>query len=255
MINITVGKSSPSIAVTTNDIGSIFVKKEDPSLIEMESSDQTIHTDAGTTVTTFLNTENPPLSIYPGMRKGEEGLSAYDLAVNSGFIGTIEEWLMTLIGPMGGQGLAGDTGLPGQNGIDGRGIVSVDQYSNQGTSKTYRITFTDNTFFDFEVTDGEVTFAALNRKADLPTNNSESSHGQILISNGNGGSEFIDHTFVHEQTISSRNWTICHDLNKFPSVIILDSAGTQVVGEYEYVSSNQLVAHFSGEFSGKAYLN
>ena len=39
-------------------------------------------------------------------------------------------------------------------GEDGTGIVSVELYSTSGNNKTYRITFTDGTHFDYVVTDG-----------------------------------------------------------------------------------------------------
>src|SRR5574344_37839 len=35
---------------------------------------------------------------------GKQGLSAYDVAVNEGFIGTEEQWLISLIGPAGQNG-------------------------------------------------------------------------------------------------------------------------------------------------------
>lgn len=47
---------------------------------------------------------------------GADGLSAYEVAVDEGFVGTIPEWLMSLIGP---QGPAGTTGATGADGADG----------------------------------------------------------------------------------------------------------------------------------------
>lgn len=64
-----------------------------------------------------------------------------------------------------------------------------------------------------------------------------------------------DKSYTHDQTTPSDTWTINHFLDKFPSVSIVDSAGTQVEGEVVYESINQLVVTFSGAFSGKAYLN
>mgnify|MGYP000679777679 CR=1 FL=1 len=45
-----------------------------------------------------------------------DGLSAYDLAVSGGFVGTVEEWLISLVGPQGIQGVKGDTGDVGPQG-------------------------------------------------------------------------------------------------------------------------------------------
>lgn len=62
-------------------------------------------------------------------------------------------------------------------------------------------------------------------------------------------------TFVHDQTIPSATWTITHDLNKFPSVTVVDSSNSEVIGQIAYSSFNTLTITFSGAFSGKAYLN
>lgn len=59
--------------------------------------------------------------------------------------------LPTSVGPAGDDGINGINGI---DGIDGNGIESIDLFSTVGLVKTYRITFTDATTFDFEVTDG-----------------------------------------------------------------------------------------------------
>ncbi|MBQ3462821.1 MAG: collagen-like protein, partial [Clostridia bacterium] len=41
---------------------------------------------------------------------GNDGKSAYDLAVEKGFDGTEEEWLASLIGPTGATGANGNDG-------------------------------------------------------------------------------------------------------------------------------------------------
>lgn len=49
----------------------------------------------------------------------------------------------------------GNTGSKGDDGDDGNGIDSVTLLSTSGRVKTYRMTFTDGTHFDFSVTDGQ----------------------------------------------------------------------------------------------------
>jgi hypothetical protein len=44
-------------------------------------------------------------------------------------------------------------------------------------------------------------------------------------------------------------------MGSFPSVVVVDSAGTVVIGEVDYVSGNQVIVRFSAGFSGTAYLN
>lgn len=50
---------------------------------------------------------------------GEAGKSAYDIAVEHGFVGTEEEWLESLRGPQGEQGEKGDKGDKGEQGDAG----------------------------------------------------------------------------------------------------------------------------------------
>lgn len=64
-----------------------------------------------------------------------------------------------------------------------------------------------------------------------------------------------DKHFVFEQGVSSKTWVIEHNLDKYPSIVVMDSAGTEVEGDIEYTSKNKVVLRFSAEFSGKAYLN
>ena len=64
-----------------------------------------------------------------------------------------------------------------------------------------------------------------------------------------------DKTFVFTQVVPSATWVITHNLNKFPSVSVVDTANTSGFGAVEYNSANQLTITFSGAFAGKAYLN
>lgn len=62
-------------------------------------------------------------------------------------------------------------------------------------------------------------------------------------------------TYVHTQSQAADTWTIKHNLNKYPSVSIVDSANSIVVGEITYINKNELIVGFTGAFSGKAILN
>lgn len=64
-----------------------------------------------------------------------------------------------------------------------------------------------------------------------------------------------DKYFVYDQSVPASTWTITHNLNKHPSVAVVDSAGTVVIGDCQYINDNELVLTFTGAFSGKAYLN
>lgn len=68
-----------------------------------------------------------PTSTMTGFLSSEflRGYSAYEIAVQNGYEGTIEDWLLSLIGPEGPQGEKGETGLQGPVGPAGNGIRSV----------------------------------------------------------------------------------------------------------------------------------
>ncbi len=50
-------------------------------------------------------------------------------------------------------------------------------------------------------------------------------------------------------------WDITHDLNKFPSVSVVDSFNEQVIGSVDYITKNRLTVTFASPFSGQAYCN
>lgn len=64
-----------------------------------------------------------------------------------------------------------------------------------------------------------------------------------------------DKTYIHLQNTPASTWLITHNLNKRPSVAVVDSAEEIVYGEVEYVNDNQVTLTFAGAFSGKAYFN
>ena len=69
-----------------------------------------------------------------------------------------------------------------------------------------------------------------------------------------------DITFTHNQNTTSDTWVINHNLNRFPSVTVIDSGNSMVQGTVVYNSNKQLtITFFSGgsalAFQGKAYLN
>lgn len=67
--------------------------------------------------------------------------------------------------------------------------------------------------------------------------------------------EIADKNFVYTQYSASDTWIIEHNLEKYPSVSIVDSGGSSVIGEVTYYNLNSLQVHFINPFSGKAYLN
>lgn len=64
-----------------------------------------------------------------------------------------------------------------------------------------------------------------------------------------------DKNYVHDQSSASSSWVVTHNLNKRPSVSVVDSAGTQIICEVHYDSDNQVTLTFDDSTAGKAYLN
>lgn len=52
-------------------------------------------------------------------KDGKDGKSAYELALENGFVGTETEWLASLKGERGSQGIQGKQGSRGEQGIQG----------------------------------------------------------------------------------------------------------------------------------------
>jgi len=78
----------------------------------------------------------------------------------------------------------------------------------------------------------------------------EEESGDIVISAGGS-----DVNYVYQQSPASSTWHITHNLGKNPSVSIVDSAGTNVIGHVNYINNNELILEFKFAFAGKAFLN
>ena len=64
-----------------------------------------------------------------------------------------------------------------------------------------------------------------------------------------------DLSFTYVQGVASTTWNIQHNLGKFPSITVIDTANTVVTGEYTYNDINNVTLTFSAAFAGTAYLN
>lgn len=77
------------------------------------------------------------------------------------------------------------------------------------------------------------------------------SYWDILIDPSTTG----DRYFHHQQITPSTVWTINHNMGKYPSVTVIDSAGSVVEGAVEHINEYTLKIYFSAAFGGDAYLN
>ena len=85
--------------------------------------------------------------------------------------------------------------------------------------------------------------------------------GQYLVKDGNTAFQFrwetpvlVDKNYVANFTTLS-TVPVNHNLNKYPSVTVIDSAGDEVEGEVYHVNTSQLILRFSAPFSGKVICN
>ena len=62
-------------------------------------------------------------------------------------------------------------------------------------------------------------------------------------------------TYTECFQVASSVWTVTHNLGEYPSVTVIDSGNTVVVGNVEYISSQQLRITFAASFSGCVFLN
>jgi len=61
--------------------------------------------------------------------------------------------------------------------------------------------------------------------------------------------------YTHNQLTASASWIVTHDLNKKPSVTVVDDGNNVVFADVQYINENTLIITFTGAISGKAYLN
>lgn len=64
-----------------------------------------------------------------------------------------------------------------------------------------------------------------------------------------------ERAYIHDQLAPAAIWNVAHNLNKYPSVSVVDSAYEEVIGEVLYIDANNLQVKFTAPFSGQAYIN
>jgi hypothetical protein len=80
-------------------------------------------------------------------------------------------------------------------------------------------------------------------------------HDVVDCVTGHLATETPDKHFVHDQGTPAEVWFIQHNLGKKPSVMVLDSAGSEVIGAVKVLDDNNIRITFSSSFSGKATFN
>ena len=134
-------------------------------------------------------------------------------------------------------------------------VLTGDKCSNEGWEA-----YNEDSIIDITVTEDEVDltedYSALNTQTLIKTQKDLNQvFKDILLSLANSNS-IGDKNHTHDQFNPSAEWVIPHNLNKKPSVTIIDTAGSEVKGAVDYMDSDViLTVSFNFPFSGKATLN
>lgn len=138
-------------------------------------------------------------------------------------------------GPRGEKGDKGDRGEPGRDGNEGpRGQAgsgaSSPQILAEGVplGQARAIDFRGDV--DVEFVDGTP---------------------RITVLGSSGG----DKTFRFDQATPATTWLVVHGLGKYPSVSVVDSGGTWVIGQVTYLDIDTVQLDFSAAFGGSAFFN
>lgn len=62
-------------------------------------------------------------------------------------------------------------------------------------------------------------------------------------------------SYTHHQNSPASIWNVVHNLNRFPSITVVDSTERIVEGDEQYIDANNVTLNFSAPFAGLAYLN
>jgi hypothetical protein len=126
---------------------------------------------AGTKILTLNRTAGlPPLLIPIPYPDSSDGLSAYEIAVNNGFVGTEQQWLDSLVGEQGPQGIQGIQGIPGEPGQDASPLDWIEfefRDVTPGTAQEYVLDLKATAAYIinsgvFQVDDGSLTVTVKN---------------------------------------------------------------------------------------------
>ena len=139
--------------------------------------------------------------------------------------------------------------------LGGNGSIDMDHYYTLvnfylelGANEVNSIDTSDTTFIDMTPTtptSGNVEITASLSATGTPDNT------KFL----RGDNVWAKETFEFTQGTPSTNWDIQHDMDKFPSVSVVNNNNVLMYGNITYVDKNNLTINFSAGFSGKAYLN
>lgn len=132
-------------------------------------------------------------------------------------------------------------------------------YQDQSNEYTLTLKSTGNLFVDINTASSLTVFMNLINQ----TVQTLSAY-QLAVQNGFTGTEEewlnmitsgVDKTYTHIQNALSNTWIINHQLNKYPSVFVVDESNNVIYCNISYVDENNLILNFEVETKGKAFIN
>lgn len=136
-------------------------------------------------------------------------------------------------------------------------------YDEKGTCGTFNACFSNSSHLN-----ADMSASSTRLNADMGiVNATESDYNKLsnkpsingVVLEGDKSSKDLkidgDKTYVYYQNVQSDAWEIQHNLDKYPSITVVDSANNIVVGDIRYVDTNNVVVTFTAPFSGKAFCN
>lgn len=134
------------------------------------------------------------------------------------------------------------------------GVGNIEQLLRKFFSSTVNIYGQEeaNTYGEYSVLNisDEDTALAVSLSP-MDTNGVLANDKHYAISDNTAG----DKTFTFAQSTPASTWIIDHNLNKKPSVSVVDTGGNLCYGEVVHNSNNRLTVTFSASFAGEAYIN
>jgi hypothetical protein len=64
-----------------------------------------------------------------------------------------------------------------------------------------------------------------------------------------------DKNYIHNQTIPAAQWSVQHNLNKYPSASVMLPSGHIGIADITHIDQNNLTITFAGDETGKAIIN
>lgn len=80
-------------------------------------------------------------------------------------------------------------------------------------------------------------------------------NGNIVVTRSGNIVDIKSSTYVYESGSAATTWRIVHNLHKWPTVTVVDSAGTIIDCEIVYLDYDTCEARMNAAFKGTAYLN